>query len=82
VGSEAHDPVDAAVVTIVWSDDVLAGTLVPFTLDVVVTIDPALVVVSPVKGGSWDAVSEPAMSPNAGWIEFGIPVVEMELIHW
>jgi hypothetical protein len=60
----------------------LLGTLVPFTLAVLVTVDPANVVVSPVRAGNCVAVSEPPMSPNAGCVERGTPVIEMLLIHW
>jgi hypothetical protein len=82
VGSETHDPNAGAVVIIVWSAEELMGTLVPFTLDVVVTADPALLVVSPVKAGNCVVASEPEISLKAGWAELGIPPVEMLLIHW
>lgn len=49
---------------------------------VVVTEDPALLVVSPVSAGSCEEESEPLTSLKAGCVEAGNPPVETLLIHW
>ena len=58
-----------------------AGTDPPFNATVVVAQLPALVVVSPVKAGSWLHVAEPDRSLNAGCVAAGTPAVEIVLIH-
>ena len=58
-----------------------AGTDPPFNALVVVAQSPAVVVVSPVRAGSWAHVIEPVRSENAGCAVPGTPKVLMLLIN-